>query len=114
MPKQDYYQQGQLTDVAYLVLLSLATPRHGYAIMSHIEMLTQGTATIGPASLYTTLRKLMQAKFIHLLEDTDAKKVYGLTMVGLAALKVETEKRERLATYGRQALRDALGGAPHV
>ena len=104
MPKQNYYEQGQLTDVAYLVLVSLTTPCHGYLIMNRVEELTKGTVTIGPASLYTTLKKLTQAGFIKLLEDTGSKKVYNLTEKGFETLKVEIEKRERYATYGRQKL----------
>jgi len=45
---------GQLTDVAYLVLLALTTPRHDYLIMSKIEKITGGDVRMGPASLYTT------------------------------------------------------------
>ena len=104
MPKQDYYQQGQLTDLAYLVLVSLTIPCHGYLIMSKIEEITSGSVSIGPASLYTTLKKLTQANFIQLLDDNGSKKVYGLTSSGYEALKVEIEKRERYAKYGRNAL----------
>lgn len=104
MPKQNYYEQGQLPDVAFLVLVSLTTPRHGYLIMSNVDEMTKGTAKIGPASLYTTLKKLTNAKFISLLEDTDNKKIYGITDEGLKTLKIEIEKRERYAKYGRDAL----------
>ena len=109
MPKQDYYQQGQLTDVAYLVLLSLTTPCHGYLIMSRVTEMTRGSVSIGPASLYTTLKKLTQANFIRLVDDADNKKVYGITEEGLAALEVEIEKRERYAMYGRQAMKERWG-----
>ena len=106
MPKQDYYQQGQLTDLAYLVLVSLTIPCHGYLIMSKVEDMTGGDVSIGPASLYTTLKKLTQAKFIQLLDDADNKKVYGLTDGGYKALNVEIEKRERFAMYGRQVIKE--------
>ena len=104
MAKQDYYEQGQLTDVAYLVLVSLTRPRHGYLIMSKVEEMTEGRANIGPASLYTTLRKLSQAGFIRLLEDADNKKVYCITDQGIETLRVEIEKREQYAAIGKLAL----------
>ena len=104
MPKQDYYQQGQLTDLAYLVLVSLVAPCHGYLVMSKVEEMTGGSVSIGPASLYTTLKKLTQARFIRLLDDADNKKVYGITEEGFETLKVEIEKRERYAMYGKQAI----------
>jgi len=111
MPKQDYYQQGQLTDLAYLVLVSLTTPCHGYLIMNKIEEVTEGNVSIGPASLYTTLKKLTQAKFIQLLEDDGNKKVYGLTDNGYETLKIEIKKRERYALYGRNAIKENRRGA---
>ena len=104
MPKQDYYQQGQLTDVAYLVLVSLATPCHGYLIMNKVEKMTEGKTNIGPASLYTTLKKLTQAGFIRLLDDANNKKIYCMTEEGYNTLKVETDKREHYTKIGRQAL----------
>ena len=104
MAKQDYYEQGQLTDLAYLVLVSLTSPCHGYLVMSKIEKMTEGRASVGPASLYTTLKKLNQAGFIRLLEDVDNKKIYCITNDGVKALRVEIDKREQYAVIGKQAL----------
>jgi len=106
MPKQDYYKEGQLTDVAYLILVSLTEPCHGYMIMSRVEEMTDSQVRIGPASLYTTLKRLTEAGFIRLLEDRNTKKVYGITQAGGHALTVEIEKRERYAMYGRQAMKE--------
>jgi len=104
LPKLDYYSQGQLTDHAYLVLLTLTAPCHGYLIMQRIEEMTGGGVRIGPASLYTTLKKLGDADLIRLIAEDDAKKVYEITKNGLAALRVEIEKRERYAGYGKKAM----------
>ena len=103
MPKQDYYQLGQLTDVAYLILLALTAPGHGYLIMSKIEEITAGEVRIGPASLYTTLKKIMEAGFIRILSEEETKKVYCITDKGWIALRMEIDKRERYANYGRKA-----------
>jgi len=78
--------------------------------MSKIEKMTGGDVQIGPASLYTTLRKLTQAKFIRLLVDDDKKKVYHITQEGLNALRVEIEKRNRYASYGARAMNEYLEG----
>ena len=110
MPKQDYYQQGQLTDLAYLVLVSLSKPSHGYLIMAKIDSLTNGGVSIGPASLYTTLKKLTSVGFISLIADSDNKKVYCITEEGFNTLRVEIEKRERYASYGRLALNEYKEG----
>jgi len=104
MPKQDYYEQGQLTDLVYLVLASLTVPRHGYLIMNKVEEMTGGRVCIGPASLYTTLKKLNQAGLIQLLEDRDNKKVYHITDKGVESLRIEIDKREQYAAIGKTAL----------
>ena len=109
MPKQDYFQPGQLTDVAYLVLLTLTVPRHGYLIMSKIEETTSGDVRIGPASLYTTLKKLTDAGLICLMAEEDTKKVYHITENGLVALRIEIEKRERYAEYGKRVMNEYKG-----
>jgi len=104
VPKQNYYQIGQLTDLAYLVLLTLVQPCHGYLIMSRIDELTEGDVQIGPATLYTTLRKLSEAGFIRPEKSDDNKKIYLVTLDGLQALQAEIDKRRRYADYGSRAL----------
>jgi len=104
MPKQDYYKPGQLTDVAYLVLVSLTKPLHGYLIMSEIEKMTEGEVRMGPASLYTTLKKLTAAGFIRLTAEDATKKVYHITEEGLVTLNVEMEKRQRYVQYAKLAI----------
>jgi DNA-binding PadR family transcriptional regulator len=104
LPKHDYYEQGQLPDLAYLILAALVRPLHGYAIMEELAQMTDGTTRVGPASLYTTLKKLLDAGFITLLSDADNKKTYTLTRRGVTTLQIESEKRRRLADYGETAL----------
>ena len=106
MPKQDYFEKGQLTDLAYLVLATLTKPRHGYMIMQQIEQLTSGDISIGPASLYTTLKKLTDAGYISLVSDEEKKKTYHITRDGLENLGIEIEKRRRLTYYGEVALEE--------
>jgi len=47
---------------------------------------------------------LSQANLIRLQEDVDNKKIYCITGKGVAALKVEIEKREQYAAIGKEAL----------
>lgn len=108
MPKQDYFEKGQLTDVSYLVLCALVKPRHGYLIMQQIDTISNHTISIGPASLYTTLKKLATAGFIVLLDSGENKKTYGITENGKSALRIEIDKRKRLAEAGEQALQEGL------
>lgn len=107
MPKQDYFDKGQLTDLSYLILLVLIKPRHGYIIMNEIINLTEDKVKIGPASLYTTLRKLTEAGYIHLKENQENRKTYQITEHGMDILQIEIDKRQKLADYGKKALEEA-------
>lgn len=55
-----------LTDSTYLILLALLKPKHGYLIMKQIDDLSQGTFEIGPATMYTILKKLTKLSLIHI------------------------------------------------
>lgn len=105
MPKQNYFTQGQLTDLSYLVLLTLTKPCHGYLIMSKIELLTNGEFTIGSASLYGTLKKLMESNYINLISTDEKKKIYWITQMGLETLRIESEKRRNLADLGIKSIK---------
>jgi len=78
--------------------------------MSKIEETTSGEVRIGPASLYTTLRKLTEAELIRLTSEEDGKKVYHITESGFSALQIEIEKRERYAKYGKRVMEEAMEG----
>ncbi len=106
MPKQDYFEKGQLTDLVYLVLLSLIKPKHGYLIMNEVATFTEGNVKIGPASLYTTIKKLLDYEYIALIGSEDKKKIYQVTPKGLEMLLAEIEKRKKLVDYGVRALKE--------
>lgn len=96
---------GELTDPAYFILLSLTEQKHGYLIMKTIEELTNNEITIGPASLYTTLKKLLKADLIQLVEETDDnKKPYVITELGYERLQQEVDRKRRLIAYAEKIL----------
>ena len=46
---RDNAKGGALTEVTFFILLSLYTPKHGYAVMQFIEDNTKGRLTLGAA-----------------------------------------------------------------
>ena len=75
-----------LTDSTYLILLALLKPKHGYVIMKQIHELSQGTFEIGPATMYTILKKLTKKGWIdfekksirsHQKEDRFWRKIFS-------------------------------------
>lgn len=96
----------QLTDAAYYIMLSLLTERHGYAIMQYLEQKTDGAVRMGPATLYTQLKKLRASGMIQQVEVTERKKDYQLTEEGFTILKKEIQRRKKMAQLGIEALED--------
>ncbi|MGV8982994.1 PadR family transcriptional regulator [Clostridium sp.] len=95
-----------LTDSTYYVLLTLVKPMHGYGIMQEINEHPNGEMEIGPASLYTIIKKLQSADLIQLLEDDEERrKTYKLTSKGKEILKKDIKRRTIMVRHGEEALR---------
>ena len=54
---RDNAKGGALTEVTFFILLSLYTPKHGYAVRQFIEDNTKGRLTLGAGTLYVALKK---------------------------------------------------------
>jgi DNA-binding PadR family transcriptional regulator len=102
--RSNSFLEEQLTDSAYYILLALLKPMHGYGIMQFIEELTSGEVLIGPATLYTILKKMQEVGFIMLDEDNDRRKTYAITCKGREVITREIDRREKMAEHGKAAL----------
>ncbi|MBO0476623.1 helix-turn-helix transcriptional regulator [Vagococcus sp. DIV0080] len=98
-----------LTDSSYLILLALLKPKHGYAIMKDISDITNERVSIGPASMYTILKKLLKSDLIALEQDDDRKKVYLITDLGINKLEEEVERRKLFYLAGERLLEEKRG-----
>ena len=95
----------QLTDSMFYIMAALAEPRHGYAVMGLIEETTKGAFVIGPASLYTILKKLLDQGLIVLHDESDSRrKVYALTEMGRTVLIEEIERRTAMIQLAEKGL----------
>jgi DNA-binding PadR family transcriptional regulator len=108
--RNNSFTEEQLTDSSYYILLALIQPMHGYGIMQYVEELTNKEMVIGPATLYTILKKMQDAEFIALgKEDNDRRKTYIITEKGREVIKKEIDRRIKMAEHGKKAL-DILNG----
>ena len=96
-----------LSPVMHHILLALLEgERHGYAIMQSVEEITRGETRLGPATLYTNIRKLLE---LGMLEETgerpdpelddERRRYYRLTGLGREAVAAETRRLGRLVRY---------------
>lgn len=111
--QRDPLEELPLTPVVFHILLALAdAEKHGYAIMKEVETTTEGTISMGPGTLYGTLKRLDKAQMIqesderpdpHL--DDARRRYYELTGYGRQVLQAEVE---RLAQAVKLAKRKAV------
>ncbi|WP_339281441.1 PadR family transcriptional regulator [Paenibacillus sp. FSL H8-0282] len=107
MSRTDSLEMGELTDTAFYILLSLVEAKHGYLIMKSIETMTNNQFSIGPASMYTTIKKLLAAEFIELYkeEEDEKRKTYIATEKGIGLLRKEVERRKEMIRHAEQILK---------
>lgn len=95
----------QLTESMFYIMAALTQPRHGYAIMNLIEETTDGAVTIGPASMYTIIKKLLKQEWISLYNEADSRrKTYQLTERGRDVLAEDLQVRKKLIELAEAGL----------
>ena len=57
---RDNVKSGALTEVTFYILLSLYSPKHGYAVMQFIEEKTGGRLSLGAGTLYGALNSMLE------------------------------------------------------
>ena len=102
-----------LTEPVLLILMSLADqPRHGYALMKDIEVLSDGRVRLSTGTLYGALRRLLEDAWIERFEQEDTsreKQAYRLRASGRTQLQQELDRMKQLtrAAAGRLRMREA-------
>ena len=104
---RDNAKGGALTEVTFYILLSLFTPKHGYAIMQFIEERTAGRLALGAGTLYGALNTLEEKGWISLYGNIEGrKKEYLITDLGR---EIATKELARLQELTQTAVK-IIGG----
>ncbi len=89
-----------LTPAVFFTLFALAGgEKHGYAIMQETQKLSDGSFRMGPATLYTTLQRLLDLDLVAeaAVDEADSRRRnYRLTKSGRALLDSELGRVEAL------------------
>jgi|SRR5277367_1826277 len=93
-----------LSPVVFFVLFALGDgEKHGYAIMQEVAVLSDRTLRMGPATLYTTVQRLVGQLLVE-ETDTDAggrRRYYRLTQSGQQLLTAELERQAEVVRLAR-------------
>lgn len=101
-----------LSTSGFHILLALADgERHGYAIAKEVDDATRGAISLGPATLYRTIKQFLADGWIaEVGGDDDRRRVYRLTPRGRRIAQAEAERLEAVVRVARERrLLPALG-----
>jgi DNA-binding PadR family transcriptional regulator len=97
-----------LREPTFYILLSLwPEPKHGYAILKDVEILSEGRVLLSTGTLYGAIKRLLDRKWIRRVADpvpnsTDReRKAYALTEQGRRALNAEIQRMEKLVSLAQ-------------
>lgn len=97
-----------LTEATYYILLSLHTPQHGYGIMQHADVLSDGRVKLAAGTLYGALNNMCEKEWIIQLpvEDGSRKKEYEITEKGLEVFQNELNRLKHMVANGETVLKE--------
>ena len=115
MPESDVQKFLPLKTQWFHIMLSLASgEQHGYGIMQEVLDRSNGKIRLWPATLYGSLKRLIEANLIQESADRPApefddarRRYYRLTDFGRHVLNAESDRLQELV----QAIRLKQGGA---
>ena len=97
-----------LPAATFHILIALADrPRHGYGILRDIADRTAGEFQIGPATLYTSVKRMLESGLIeetYFRRDAEAdprRRYYRLTSMGRQAAVAEANRLESVLAHAR-------------
>jgi DNA-binding PadR family transcriptional regulator len=90
----------------FYILLSLADgEKHGYAIMQEVGSITNGQMTMGPGTLYGSIKRMLAMDLIEESDerpdpalDDQRRRYYRLTPLGRQVLSAEAQRLAALST----------------
>jgi DNA-binding PadR family transcriptional regulator len=93
-----------LTHLDFHVLLALAAgPLHGYGIMQDVNAHTGGRLTLGPGTLYSTLKRFVREGLVEeCAADAERRRCYRLTRKGRRQMAEEADRLAALVRVARQ------------
>jgi DNA-binding PadR family transcriptional regulator len=106
-----------LTPAVFHILLALADgEKHGYAIMQEVEDTTAGQVSMGPGTLYGSIKRMLKAGLIAETDerpdpalDDSRRRYYELSGYGRRVLSAEVARLEHAVRLAEQ--KHVWGGA---
>jgi DNA-binding PadR family transcriptional regulator len=102
-------KQLPLTPAALHILLALVDrPRHGLGIADHVDEFTNNRVSLGPGTLYATIKRLLDLGFVEEPgsrprgdSDDPRRRYYAITREGRRALELEARELANVVGVAR-------------
>jgi DNA-binding PadR family transcriptional regulator len=99
-----------LTPAVFHILLALSSGElHGYGIMKQVEADSQCRVSIGPGTLYGSLKRMLDAGLVRESDkrlgpdmDDERRNYYQITGAGAEALAAELERYKRIVSLAQK------------
>lgn len=99
-----------LTPTIFHILVVLSGgERHGYAILREVKEIAEGNSSLGPTTLYRSIRTMLDGKLIEELDERpdpdsndERRRYYRLTDLGVKVLSDEVDRLESLVEIARR------------
>jgi DNA-binding PadR family transcriptional regulator len=99
-----------LTPAVFHILLALSSgERHGYGIKKQVDADSQGKVTMGPGTLYGSLKRMLDAGLVRESDkrvdpemDDERRIYYQITGAGAEALAGELERYKRIISLTQE------------
>jgi DNA-binding PadR family transcriptional regulator len=112
MPRRsppEHMDPAPLTSAMFHILLALAAGEmHGYAIMREVAILSDGQMSMGPGTLYGSIKKMLAGGLIEESQhrpdpelDDERRRYYRITESGRRLVVAEAERLSRLVREAR-------------
>lgn len=104
-------KESPLTETAYLILLAMTKPNHGYGVMQFAEDKTEGRVVFGPGTLYGAINNLHKKGWIKPcpIDPEERKKDYIITDEGIEQLNMEIKRLKEVYQIGVEFLNKGSG-----
>lgn len=93
-----------MTETAFLILLCLRKPNHGYGIVQAVEKMTDGAIKLTPGTMYGSLSKMEKDNIIRFIREGDKRRIYQITELGTEVLQLELKRIERLYKIAQEEM----------
>lgn len=104
----EYQDNLPLSEAVFFILLSLLPgPKHGYAIMKDVQVLSDSRVNLSTGTLYGALKRLLEGGWVQRVEDGQdetgrQRKAYALTQLGRGILEAETTRMQNLVAITKK------------